>query len=392
VDDDVILSGANLSREYFTTRIDRYLHLRQPDLVQFYSSLVRVLCQHGAVRYGPPAHVDQGRGRFHSGHWVASIARRRQLQAALVELFTTKDPPSILYDPRDIVAYAIPTFQAPKLYARSSTALQLLNHEQTLTNLLEAVRSAANVSDDIDGQRRFAVTARVATAYMNPTRPFLDALARCCDRAVFLTAGMASHGFAPKKDQHQSLQRVEDQSRGWAIPNVFRHASRRAVRHITRQQQRRRHQPRSDAPEPLQKHGAAQVAYYQRPGWTFHAKGMWLSMQDPKAAPRDGPDKGAVTFSPTERLVAVCTGSGNYGARSALRDMESNLILIFPSTSGVTEESASGAAPSMQDSNPLVRQHVEEWNRLCKFASDKEEEPEPPRWVRFLYPWVRPFF
>lgn len=394
LDDDVILSGANLSREYFTTRIDRYLHLRQPGLVEFYSKLVDALCQHGAVRYGPGQVVDQG--RFRSAHWAPSLARRRQLHAALVELFTTTEPPSTPSDPNSVVAYAIPTFQAPKRYFPTSKRLQVLNHEQTLTNLLTAIRNTAAFT--VVGQRRFTITARIATAYMNPTRPFLDALAQCCDHTVFLTAGMASHGFAPKKKEpHGSLQGAsEDQSRGWAIPNVFRHASRRAVRHILRRQQRSRRNQLSDSSQPYHEqasvHRSAQVAYYQRPGWTFHAKGMWLSMQDVNAAPGDEPKLAGVELTPTERLAAVCTGSGNYGARSALRDMESNLLLIFPPSPVAFSQPSPGDASSMQDANPLVRQHVEEWNQLCAFASEKEEEPEPPRWVRFLFPWVRPFF
>lgn len=398
IDGDVILSGANLSREYFTTRIDRYLHLRQHDLVEFYSTLVRTLCQHGAVRYGP-CQVDQR--RFRSGHWAAFIARRRQLLAALEELFTTMEPPSTVYDPSSVVAYAIPTFQAPAQYFRSSKPLQFLNHEQTLLNLLKSIHLAAPRTHAHSS--RLTVTARIATAYMNPTRPFLDALAQCCDRTVFLTAGMASHGFAPKKDQPESSQRHEDQSQGWAIPNVFRHASRRAVAHIAHRQrsrqQQQQQQQRPNSPEPVREQVsmqfAAQVAYYQRPGWTFHAKGMWLSVKDASATPRNKQQEAAVEFASDERLVAVCTGSGNYGARSALRDMESNLIVVFPPSPGATSQSICGAAPSIhsQHANPLVRQHVKEWDRFCEFVGGtNEEEPEPPRWIRILFPWVRRFF
>jgi phosphatidylserine/phosphatidylglycerophosphate/cardiolipin synthase-like enzyme len=250
------------------------------------------------------------------------------------------------------------------------------------------------------------LTIRIATAYLNPTADFLDLLARCASVTWFLTAGPVSHGFAPKQQQQQQLSErershnVEDRSHGWTIPNVFRHAARRAVKQLGRLQlQQQKNQKESSS---LATKKVAQVAFYQRPGWTFHAKGLWLSSDHNDKEDRntvhgaslstkgrddwsgtgsghDGSPSTLLTMPSSSRLIAVCTGSGNFGARSTSRDMESNLVLIFTSSS---------------NRNPLARYHVDEWNHLCEYANTEELPTllQSPRWIPFVFPFVRSFF
>jgi phosphatidylserine/phosphatidylglycerophosphate/cardiolipin synthase-like enzyme len=321
------------------------------------------------------------------------------LLRSLEELFTTTEAqPVECKQSSDVVAYAIPTFQAPQRYFPPSVALSFPDHEQTLRNLLESAR--LGTGEGAMKRPRRGLTTRIATAYLNPTADFLELLARCSSSTWFLTAGPVSHGFAPKQPQQHQLderkraRNVEDRSHGWAIPNVFRYAAQRAVKRLDRLQLKNREN--SFAPTIT----SAQVGYYQRPGWTFHAKGMWLSFDENGGADRgnglggsqstkredamsemrstnSGSPLTSLSMPSSSRLLAVCTGSGNFGARSARRDMESNLILIFPQSSSRT---------------PLVRRHVEEWNRLCEHATSTElpETPDPPRWIRFVFPLVFP--
>jgi phosphatidylserine/phosphatidylglycerophosphate/cardiolipin synthase-like enzyme len=115
---------------------------------------------------------------------------------------------------------------------------------------------------------------------------------------------------------------------------------------------------------------------------------MWLSVEADNGTSKR--DDGSLRRSSTgdrsplltaQHLLAVCTGSGNFGSRSARRDMESNLVLIFPPSSNLT-------------TNPLARHQVEEWNRLCEHASKEEAPklPDPPLWIRFVFPIIRSFF
>ncbi len=61
--------------------------------------------------------------------------------------------------------------------------------------------------------------------------------------------------------------------------------------------------------------GGLTLREYARPGWQFHAKGLWL-------AP---PGSGAGAAAPP---LATLVGSSNYGARSARRDVELQLALV----------------------------------------------------------------
>ena len=116
--------------------------------------------------------------------------------------------------------------------------------------------------------------------------------------------GPISHGFAPKTTQ----QAGNISNHPW-IPTVFDTLSKEAMQQL----------------------GSSQLWYYERPGWTFHAKGLWLYYQN-------------------NDLAATICGSGNYGARSETLDMESNCVLVLP-----------------QDS-PLQARFQQEWDDMMEHS------------------------
>ena len=106
--------------------------------------------------------------------------------------------------------------------------------------------------------------------------------------------------------------------------------------------------------------------HWERQDWTFHAKGLWVTSQN-------------------DQLAAAIVGSSNFGRRSWERDMESNLILVFPprSTSSLLETTL-----------------MEEWKHLL---GDSRHVQEPhnilasnaaslPLHVRLCYPFIQSFF
>ena len=100
------------------------------------------------------------------------------------------------------------------------------------------------------------------------------------------------------------------------------------------------------------------IQQYQRPGWTFHAKAVWI-------------------LDENKSLVAAVVGSGNYGHRSEQRDLESNCILVFPHETSDLQESL-----------------LEEWDRLCVHAegvnAESEESPQPH--IKAMWPLIRSYF
>ena len=285
-DDSLMLSGANLSQEYFTDRQDRYVVFeKERELAEFYRELVEILSLN-AQTY-PFEETQQKR-------------YPEEMVDALSRLF---QPTDYNVDSDDgVVAYSIPTFAHPGL------SLPFPTDTQQLATLLTTTAEEG-------------LTIKLASAYLNPTRPFLKLLAAQTD-CTLLTASPQSHGFAPKP----GVKRTGD-----FVPKFFAHQSRQLSEKF-------------------------HLLCYNRPGWTFHAKGVWVLS-------REG------------NLVAAVVGSGNYGYRSEKRDVESNLVLIFPNeTSSIQEEL------------------LQEWKRLCEHAEEPTFREPTQRHVRAFWPWIQSYF
>lgn len=360
VDDCMIISGANLSREYFETRVDRYLHVCESPLVEWYSQLVDVLCDYAAIPYDPTSPLDDGEAN--SSHEQRSRRQRqlfRKLRALLVSNDSGGDGSEIKqplsYDlvDRDFsadeghpVAYAVPTFHLPQYYIddccppNESAASPLLFRQDTAVwqSLLSAARQPGK-------NNTMLITMRIATAYLNPTPIFSANPDRDSDsiEKIFLTAGQASHGF-----RSVEKRRLKD----W-IPVSYQ----RVAEEIGRDNL------------------STSVYYYHRPGWTYHAKGMWLSSCRRSESVGGDP---LLLDSTKNDVLLVTHGSGNFGYRSEDRDIESHLLLVLPPKS------------------PLATSCCNEWNfQLCEFATSNDPEAfdrnQYPSWLPYLYRLGRPF-
>ena len=289
-DDTLILSGANLSQEYFTDRQDRYMAFEnERELADFYQNLIDILSQN--------AHT------FPSEE-ILRNPRPETMRDPLAHLFRPTDATTAtIMDESAVVAYAIPTFGHPGL------SLPFPSDTQQLTTLLTATAQEG-------------LTVRLASAYLNPTQPFLRLLEKQQSDCTLLTAGPQSHGFAPKP----GVKRTGD-----FVPKFFAHQSQQLSEHFN-------------------------LLFYNRPGWTFHAKGLWV-------------------LSKEGNLVAAVVGSGNYGYRSEQRDVESNLILIFPN-----------------ETSPIQQELLREWQRLCEYAEEPVFSEPAQHHVRAFWPWIQSYF
>jgi CDP-diacylglycerol--glycerol-3-phosphate 3-phosphatidyltransferase len=249
VDDEVILSGANLSQEYFTDRTDRYISILKGGggLVDCYADLISVLCQHG-VEYKNPSDDDD------DDHNLEEKIKPELSLLESIEQVLTQDAESaaaenINMDDQDnkAVAYAVPTFQAP---AHFGLHPRLRSDVETVQDvLLAATAHGATNGNKANATASDGATVRLAKAYLNPTDGILTA---CRDATAMhlLTAGRVSHGIKPKN--HQAGKKGKD----WILAVFFTLA-------VTA----------SEKLDSIKSY----MWYYQRPDWTFHAKGIWLS-------------------------------------------------------------------------------------------------------------------
>lgn len=265
-------------------------------IVDFYADLIDILCKHG-YRYRDSS--------------KAASSTKDELLASLSQLFCGED--ALVEESDDIVAYAVPTFQAPEGFFPSS--LDFPTDAELTRNLL----STAHEMDS-------ATTVQLASAYLNPT-PKLTSTLSMFQGLHLLTAGPKSHGFAPKPNQPR---------RGDWVPSIFSALYADLETRL----------PHAD------------FWYYERNGWTFHAKGLWI-------------------LDRNESLVAAVVGSGNYGARSEVMDVESNTILVFSN-----------------ESSSLQMELAAEWKSMCQYAHQGHavEFPETLLMVKAVLPFIRSLF
>ena len=72
--------------------------------------------------------------------------------------------------------------------------------------------------------------------------------------------------------------------------------------------------------------GAVSTTLYARPGWTFHAKGLWLWLRPSSPRAREKGREGLEGGDGDESVVSYI-GSSNLGARSWHRDFELGFVL-----------------------------------------------------------------
>jgi CDP-diacylglycerol--glycerol-3-phosphate 3-phosphatidyltransferase len=322
IDDEMILSGANLSEEYFSDRIDRYLCIQNGGngLVEFYADVFKVLSQH-SYTYDPGSR---------NSLTAPSSPSRKDLIRSLSKLFTVpqdSDPVNSVgtSSSSNAVAFAVPTFQAPRHFCKCLSRKEYMPLDvDVLQSFLSIVHRL--YPDD--------VTLRMSSAYLNLT----NGLRRVLGKSHLLTAGRISHGFKPKK-------KAGNKGREW-IPTVYAQLARRTAQHSS-------------------------IWFYQREGWTYHAKGIWLT--------RGEIDK-RFSIPDASSLIATVHGSGNYGGRSTYKDVESNMLLVYNDAS--------------DDSMEVKAAFTDEWNRFESFAQppEKEEVRKAPWHVRSILPFCRSFF
>ncbi|KAG5191164.1 hypothetical protein JKP88DRAFT_205038 [Tribonema minus] len=217
-DDAVVVTGANLSRDYFTARQDRYVRVRGcARLADAYCALVDALAPWcfrataAGAALALPLSADAAAEAAHFREKLAGAFRRGD-------------------------TLIVPTLQHAALGVRG-------DEHATLALLSSAAAAAACAPHDqrnpLAPPTAAAATVDLATAYLNPPAALLSQLAALGAGARALSAAPVSHGFA-------GAAGVKG-----AIPALYAGLQARV--------------------------GAAGVPLweYAREGWTFHAKGVW---------------------------------------------------------------------------------------------------------------------
>ncbi|KAJ0395020.1 hypothetical protein ATCC90586_002786 [Pythium insidiosum] len=224
VDDTLILSGANLSEDYFTNRQDRYVQMAScGGLAEFYDRFVRVVA---AFSYRATVKAEADSSLTYELTAPRSLGEsKKQAMKRELEALVSHSEIAELQGEETHDTWAFPTIQF--------TPIDVTHDETVLSELMQRLPPASSLS--------------IASGYLN-FPPFLDELlCRCNAHLDVLTAAPIANGFFNADGVKGALPMAYS-----LIEQDFYDKTR------TR---------------PF----ATNVREFNRSGWTFHGKGMWFS-------------------------------------------------------------------------------------------------------------------
>jgi len=269
-DDNMLITGANLSRDYFVDRQDRYMVLKScAQLCDFYSLLFDIV-KDFSFEVGPTGAIsfNNMNKRLHPYLGIYSEfcnAFSEQINSLYRSYTTNKS--SCMYlaqinsDPSEDRAFIIPLVQ----------------------NGHVGVRIDEHFTNNIISSSSKATQFYMATGYFNLTPNYINRILTNAAQFKILTTSALGNGFYGSK----GFSRY--------IPDLYTCIEKNFYDLIIRTKQQTR----------------VKIFEYYRDKWTFHAKGVWYV---PNAG--DG--------LPTLTII----GSSNFGHRSVHRDLEFQLAIF----------------------------------------------------------------
>ena len=260
LDDDVLVTGANLSGEYFTTRKDRYVLIKNsPSLASFYSDLTSLLIM-ATSRQPPPR----------------SKVKDKLLDLLRPRTFSFENKP--VFNQSNDKVYLFPSLQIPWLE---------IQHEETLITTLLGMA------------RKMDVKIHFSTAYFN--------LAPIIQKYFFEGSPVSS----PNPTVHETKKLDHDLS---SFSSIVTSAP--ACNSFFRAKWPKRMIP-SVYENLLQQFASTlreknitnlRLFQYRRPKWTYHAKGLFLAHNDAIFLTQIGSSNYGTLFFTTIRATFLCCG------------------------------------------------------------------------------------
>jgi CDP-diacylglycerol--glycerol-3-phosphate 3-phosphatidyltransferase len=220
-DDQVLLSGANLSHDYFTNRQDRYLFFHDPSLASYYHNLIQNISEFSLYMKNSNTLVP-GSHPYHSA--AEKMKHLHQIESSSTQISIN----SILEDSRDLI---IPRVQMG--------LMGVTQEEDLISALFQSLTKEHRVF--------------ISSAYLNFPRVYQKLLVRCPCPVQILTSSPEANGFFGAKNVSGKL------------PDAYAYLEQLLVRRL------RRHRKNN-----------IEFLEYKRPDWTFHAKGIWIDLPEQK--------------------------------------------------------------------------------------------------------------
>lgn len=287
VDDEIIMSGANLSSDYFSNRQDRYHLFRSKDLTDYFAKIHDGVAK---LSFDIQPSDAPGSGGY-SMSWPSSNPAPSPLESPskfkdsaskhLSHLLTPSNSPATTS--KDLKSTSTTIYPVLSLVPLLNTSTELPALTKILTSLAQPPFSPA--------------TWTFTAGYFNMTPSFRRLLlATRPASGTVLTAHPHANGFFGSKGVSGML------------PDAYTHLAKTFLRKVRNQ----------GLSESIQLREWKKGRVDQEGGWTYHAKGLWVTFPSPptSTAPENDQD-------PSLTVI----GSSNYTKRSYELDLEANVII-----------------------------------------------------------------
>lgn len=290
VDDEIIMSGANLSSDYFTNRQDRYHLFRSADLTDYFFKVHSGVC---ALSFDiQPSPEPAG----YTMSWPSSNAAPSPL----------KSPKDFKLSASKHLSHLLTPANSPKSLANGTSrpsmttiypVLSLVPLLDTSTELPALTKILTRLSQPPFNPSTWTFTA----GYFNMTSSFRRLLLNTRPASgTVLTAHPYANGFYGSKGVSGML------------PDAYTHLAKMFLKKV-------RHEG-LDQNITLKEWQRGKVN--EEGGWTYHAKGLWITFPS-SPSPGAQPTPPGMTEDPSLTVV----GSSNYTKRSYELDLEANVII-----------------------------------------------------------------
>ncbi|XP_055332207.1 CDP-diacylglycerol--glycerol-3-phosphate 3-phosphatidyltransferase, mitochondrial-like [Paramacrobiotus metropolitanus] len=265
-DDNVLITGANLSDQYFTNRQDRYVLIKNvPELANFFEELVQGVAgasftvnaqDEVGLSSDTAAHPYLGSKEDFIEHAKDSVRRAYSMYPP-TQRFAAG--PDVSIDNADTWIYPLVQMKH----------FDVLKDEKATEEILSSVPEDTHI--------------HLASGYFNLTRSY---------RRLILTQPQAHYSILMASPQTNGFFGAEGASS--AVPAMYVQIAKTFFKHIQRHAQQHR----------------VKLYEYYRDGWTYHVKGLWATLP--------GQQNPALTL----------VGSPNFGYRSVNRDIEAQIAVV----------------------------------------------------------------
>ncbi|KAM0793541.1 hypothetical protein ACM66B_000978 [Microbotryomycetes sp. NB124-2] len=320
-DDSVIMSGANLSNDYFTNRQDRYIEFKDnAPLADYFAELLNVTSSFSfRVRAGdtstqhPRIDIDWPEANLVPISFLKRSSTIRDLKDRVHEKFEQLTTEWRSKPTSARTSTSSPgTTSTPDTVLRPTLQMGTFDIKQETDILVPSIFKLADSLAVVPNG--WKTTIDWTSGYFSVQQRYQELVLASKAQVRLVSASPAANGFTGSRGVSKY------------IPPAYTHL------------QRLFYDQAESRARKTGRENHISIREWRRSGWTYHAKGIWLSPAYPNPI-RDGQSHDLSPFAdandsdlyfrhagrrpPCLSLI----GSSNYGRRSASRDLEANVLI-----------------------------------------------------------------